>query len=105
MADSLSGPRRKAEAVNRTCLITLDFDNILPGNTDVILQRVEGLGCGYCVYSTRKHSPAAPRLRILLPYDRTATADEHEPTARYMTTLVGMEFANITTFEASRLMY
>ena len=105
VAGSLSGPRRKAGAVTGRDLITLDFDNIQPGGTEDILKRIEGLGCGYCIYSTRKHSPAAPRLRILLPYDRTASADEYEPTARYMATLIGMEFADPTTFEASRLMY
>ena len=105
VAGSLSGPRRKAGAVTGRDLITLDFDNIQPGGTDEILRRVEGLGCGYCIYSTRKHSPAAPRLRILLPYDRTAGADEYEPTARYMAAVIGMEFADPTTFEVSRLMY
>ena len=105
VAGSLSGSRRKAGAVTGRDLITLDFDNIQPGGTEEILRRVEGLGCGYCIYSTRKHSPATPRLRILLPYDRTASADEYEPTARYMATLIGMEFADPTTFEASRLMY
>ena len=105
VAGSLSGPRRKAGAVTGRDLITLDFDNIPPGDTDEILKRVEGLGCGYCIYSTRKHSPAAPRLRILLPYDRTVSADEYEPSARYMATLIGIEFADPTTFEPSRLMY
>ena len=105
VAGSLSGPRRKSGAVTGRDLITLDFDNIPPGQTEEILRRVEGLGCGYCIYSTRKHSPAAPRLRILLPFDRTASADEYEPTARYMAALIGIEFADPTTFEASRLMY
>ena len=105
VAGSLSGPRRKAGAVTGRDLITLDFDNIPPGGTEEILRRVEGLGCGYCIYSTRKHAPAAPRLRILLPYDRMASADEYEPTARYMAAIIGMEFADPTTFEASRLMY
>ncbi len=105
VAGSLSGSRRKANAVSGRDLITLDYDNIPPGGTDDILRRVEGIGCGYCIYSTRKHSPASPRLRILLPFDRTASADEYEPLARYAAELIGMEFADPTTFEASRLMY
>ena len=105
VAGSLSGLRRKAGAVTGRDLIALDFDNIPPGGAEEILRRVEGLGCGYCVYSTRKHAPAAPRLRILLPCDRTASADEYEPTARYMAALIGMKFADPTTFDASRLMY
>ncbi|MBR1760909.1 MAG: virulence-associated protein E [Schwartzia sp.] len=105
VAGSLSGTRRKAGAVTGRDLITLDFDNIPPGGTEEVTRRVEGLGCGYCIYSTRKHAPANPRLRILLPFDRSATADEYEPAARYMAAAIGMEFADPTTFEASRLMY
>ena len=105
VAGSLSGTRRKAGAVTGRDLITLDFDSIPPGGTTEILQRVEGLGCGYCIYSTRKHSPTAPRLRILIPFDRSVSADEYEPLARYTAKLIGMEFAEPTTFEASRLMY
>ena len=105
VAGTLEGFRRKAGAVKGRDLITLDFDNIPPNGTEDILKRVEGLGCGYCVYSTRKHSPATPRLRILLPFDRQATADEYEPCARYMAACIGIEFADPTTFEASRLMY
>lgn len=105
VAGSLQGVRRKAGAVIGRDLITLDFDNIPPSGTNEVLKRVDGLGCGYCVYSTRKHTPATPRLRILLPFDRTATADEYEPLARYMAACIGIEFADPTTFEASRLMY
>lgn len=105
VAGSLSGPRRKAGAVTGRDIITLDFDSIPPGGTDEILRRVDALGCGYCIYSTRKHAPANPRLRILFPLDRTATADEYEPLARYIASVTGIEYADPTTFEATRLMY
>ena len=105
IAGSLASTRRKAGAVTGRDLLTLDYDSIPPGGTGDILRRVEGLGCGYCVYSTRKHSPAAPRLRILLPLDRTVTADEYEPLARKIAETIGMEFADPTTFEVTRLMY
>ena len=82
MAGTLSGPRRKANAVTGRDILTLDLDNIPAGGTEDVLRRVDGLGCGYCIYSTRKHSPAAPRLRVLLPLDRTVSADEYEPLAR-----------------------
>lgn len=105
MAGTLSGPRRKANNVTGRDVITLDLDNIPAGGTEDVLRRVEGLGCGYCIYSTRKHSPAAPRLRVLLPLDRTVSADEYEPLARKMAEYIGMELADPTTFEVSRLMY
>ena len=105
VAGTLDGPRRKAGAVTGRDLITLDMDNIAAGGTAEVLRRLEGLGCGYCLYSTRKHTPSAPRLRALLPLDRTCTADEYEPCARRLAELIGMELMDPSTFEASRLMY
>ena len=105
MAGTLSGPRRKANNVTGRDILTLDLDNIPAGGTEDVLRRVEGLGCGYCIYSTRKHSPAAPRLRVLLPLDRTVSADEYEPLARKIASYIGMELMDPTTFEVSRLMY
>lgn len=102
---SLNGTRRKANNVAGRDIVTLDLDNIPAGGTDDILRRVDSLGCGYCIYSTRKHQPAAPRLRVLIPLDRTATADEYEPIARKLGEYIGLEFADPTTFEVSRLMY
>lgn len=105
VAGTLNGPRRKANNVTGRDVVTLDLDNVPAGGTDDVLRRVEALGCGYAVYSTRKHQPAAPRLRILLPLDRTVTAEEYEPIARKMAEYIGLEFADPTTFEVSRLMY
>lgn len=105
VAGTLSGPRRKAGAVTGREIVTLDLDRIPAGGTEDVLRRLEGLGCGYCVCSTRKHQAAAPRLRVLLPLDRTVTADEYEPCARRLAEYVGLGLADPTTFEAHRLMY
>ncbi len=105
LGGTLNSPRRKANNVMGRDIITLDLDNIPAGGTDNVLRRVEALGCGYCVYSTRKHQNAAPRLRVLFPLDRTVNADEYEPCARRMAEYIGLELADPTTFEVSRLMY
>lgn len=105
VAGKLSGPRRKSGAVIGRDIITLDFDNIPPGGTHEIIKIINALGCNYCVYSTRKHSPSSPRLRILLPLDRTSSADEYEPIARYLAEIIGINYADPTTFEPTRLMY
>lgn len=101
----LNGSRRKSESVISRSLVTLDLDNIPAGQTEDILKRVEGLGCAYVVYSTRKHESAAPRFRVILPADRDLTADEYEPVARKLASLIGIEFCDSTTFDVSRLMY
>ena len=102
---TFSGDRRKAACVEGRDLITLDLDNIPVGKTEDILKRVKALGCAAAVYSTRKHSGYTPRLRVIVPVDRTCTADEYEPAARKLASLLGIEFCDPTTFEAFRMMY
>lgn len=105
VAGELKNGRRKAANVISRDLVTLDLDNLQPGSTKGILCRVEGLGCGYSVYSTRKHEESKPRLRVIVPLDRRVTADEYEPIARKLAEILGMDLCDPTTFEASRLMY
>lgn len=105
VAGALSGVQRKPEAVLGRDVITLDLDAIPAGQTDTILKRIEGLSCGYAVYSTRKHEETKPRLRALLPLDRTVTADEYEPVARKAAEYIGIQYCDPTTFQVARLMY
>lgn len=102
---TFAGNRRKAANVEGRDIITLDMDHIPAGQTGDILKRVGGLGCAAVVYSTRKHAEYAPRLRVVVPLDRTVSADEYEPAARMLASLIGIEFCDPTTFEPSRLMY
>lgn len=105
VAGSLAGSRRKAAAVVGRDIVTLDLDAIPAGGTADALRRLDGLGCAYAAYSTRKHHEAAPRLRVLIPLDRTVTADEYEPIARKLAAIIGIEWCDPSTFEAHRLMY
>ncbi|MCR4646266.1 MAG: virulence-associated E family protein [Oscillospiraceae bacterium] len=89
VAGTFRGEKRRACDVVGRDVITLDLDNIPAGQTDDILQRLDSLGVGFCVYSTRKHAPEAPRLRVLLPLSRTVTADEYEPIARKAGEIIG----------------
>lgn len=102
---TFTGDRRKPECAEGRDLLTLDLDNIPAGQADDVLPRVNGLGCAAVVYSTRKHAGYAPRFRVIVPTDRTATADEYEPAARKLASLIGIEFCDPTTFEVNRLMY
>ena len=102
---TLSGRRRKASAVTGRDLLTLDLDTIPPWKTEAVCHTVASLGWAHCIYSTRKHRPEAPRLRVLIPFDRTCTADEYEPLARWAADYIGIGMADATTFEPSRLMY
>lgn len=103
---SLTGRRKKGAVLNRD-VITLDMDNCPPESTKAILQRLSSLGMMYAVYSTRKHSPAAPRLRVVVPTDRKMLPEEYEPIARKLAALIQpeMHWFDPTTFQVERLMY
>lgn len=105
VAGTLKDNRRKTENIINRCIVTLDADNIEAGKTKDILQKVSALGCGYAVYSTRKHTGYKPRLRILIPLDNAVTPDKYEPIARKIASLIDMRIMDKSTFEASRLMY
>lgn len=102
---TIDGPRRKASAVIGRDLVTLDLDTIPSGATDDVLRRLRSLGIAYACYSTRSHALFRPRLRVIIPLDKTITADEYEPIARKIAGIIGIELCDPTTFEASRLMY
>lgn len=102
---TLEGGRRKATAVTGRDIVTLDFDAIQPMETMNVLKRLDTLAINLGTYSTRKHEPVRPRLRVLIPLSRTVTADEYEPLARKLAEFIGIEMCDPTTFEASRLMY
>lgn len=102
---TLKGLQRKAINVTGRDLITLDLDAIKPGDTDNVVRTVDSLGMAYVIYSTRSHTEHRPRLRVVVPTDRTMTVDEYEPIARELASLIGIGMCDGTTFEASRLMY
>lgn len=102
---TLGGGRRKSGNVTGRDLVTLDMDNIAAGKTNDVIKRVGSLKCAAVIYSTRKHAEYAPRLRVIIPLDRTVSADEYEPVARKLADMIGIQFADPTTFDVSRLMY
>ena len=99
------GHKRALSELKDRSLITLDLDRIPPNRTGEILSSVENLGHAAVVYSTRKHRPQAPRLRVILPLADPCEPAEYEPIARRIAEEVGIEYCDPTTFEGNRLMF
>ena len=97
---TLNGLQRKASNVTGRDLITLDLDSIEPGQTENVIRTIDSLQMAYVVYSTRSHTPHRPRLRVVVPTDRTMTTDEYEPIARKLAEMIGIGMCDSTTFEA-----
>lgn len=96
--------RRQVTSIMNRCMITLDADTISPNETQKVINLVDGLGCTYAIYSTRKHSSATPRLRIVIPTSRTMTPEEYEPVAR-MLARPFLDILDKSTFDVNRIMY
>lgn len=99
----LTGGRRKKGAVAWRQIVTLDIDSGNGSEWDAFCMYY---GASAALYSTHKHSPAHPRLRILIPLDRPVMADEYEAIARRIAGNIDIEsFKDITTFRPTQLMY
>lgn len=98
----LASGKRKAGAVVHRQLITLDIDFAPGGIWEDFMLLYDNAAA---LYSTHKHSPEAPRLRLLLPLDRAVAAAEYVAIARRIAGNLGIEYFDPTTFEPSRLMY
>lgn len=98
----LTQGRRKAGSVAGRQLLTLDIDY---GHAAQWADFTMIYEWAACMYSTHKHSPAAPRLRLVLPLDREVTPAEYVAIARRIAGLIGIEYFDHTTYEPHRLMY
>lgn len=95
------GRRKKANVLFRSGL-TLDMDYA----TEDIAEQIEMFFDFRClIYSTHKHTPEKPRLRLIIPLSRTVSPDEYAAVARKVAEDIGMELFDDTTYEPSRLMY
>lgn len=99
---SLKGGRRKSEDVENRQIVTLDADFAPPELLDDLEMFMDH---AYAVYSTHKHTPEKPRLRILIPLDRPVTPDEYEAIARKLADTIGIDYFDDTTYQPSRMMY
>ena len=94
--------RRKNGMVLCRSMLTLDMDYGEPGIWDEI-DLLHDFQC--CVYSTHKHTPDHPRLRMIIPLARDITEEEYPAVARMVAKEIGIDLFDDTTYEACRLMY
>lgn len=98
----LKGGRRKKDCVVFRSALTLDMDYA----SEDIPEQMELFFDFRCfIYSTHKHTPEKPRLRLIIPLSRNLSPDEYTAVARKVAEDIGMELFDDTTYEPSRLMY
>lgn len=95
------GKRGRTTVLSRS-MITLDADFATPEFWDVVSLLFD---CRLAVYSTHKHTPAKPRLRLIIPLSRPVDPDEYEAIARKVAESIEQDWFDDTTYQPSRLMY
>ena len=95
------GKRRNGHVLCRS-MLTLDMDYAVPG----VWEQIESLyDWACCLYSTHKHTPEEPRLRLIIPLAREVSEDEYPAVGRMVAKEIGIDMFDDTTYEPARLMY
>ena len=98
----LRGGRRKTGTVLCRSMLTLDMDH---GTPDILDELSLLNSHELCVYSTHKHTPETPRLRLIFPLKRDVSEEEYPALARKVAQEIGMDLFDDTTYQPHRLMY
>ena len=95
------GRRKKGNVLSRS-MLTLDMDY----GTSTIWEEISTFfpyRC--CIYSTHKHTPEHPRLRLIIPLFRDVGEEEYAAVSRMVAKEIGIDLFDDTTYEPERLMY
>lgn len=99
---ALKQGKRKNGFVDGRSMLTLDLDHAVPEVWDAVTMLFD-FKC--LMYSTHKHTPEEPRVRLIIPLSREVSAEEYAPVSRMVAKDIGMEMVDDTCHEAARLMY
>ncbi|MFB5510127.1 VapE domain-containing protein [Enterococcus casseliflavus] len=95
------GRRKKGNVLSRS-MLTLDMDY----GTSTIWEEISTFfpyRC--CIYSTHKHTPEHPRLRLIIPLFSDVGEEEYAAVSRMVAKEIGIDLFDDTTYEPERLMY
>ena len=95
------GRRKKGNVLSRS-MLTLDMDY---GTSGIWEEISTFFPYQCCIYSTHKHTPENPRLRLIIPLLRDVGEEEYAAVSRMVAKEVGNDLFDDTTYEPERLMY
>lgn len=99
----LKGGRRKKSHVANRQLLTLDADFAAPDFVDQVREALPDTM--WSVYSTHKHTPERPRLRLVVYPERPMHAEEYEACMRRIADRIDIDQFDDSTYDVNRLMY
>ena len=88
--------------VRHRSIVCLDADFATPELWDDWLMFYGNAGA---VYSTHKHTPEKPRLRLVIPLGRNVSPDEYQAIGRKVAATLGIDQFDDTSYQPQRMMY
>ena len=98
----LAGGRRLVSAVTTKQILTFDADDATP---DFWEKFTLNYNCAAAIYTTHKHTPDKPRIRLLIPLNREVFCDEYTAIIRRIAHDIGIDMFDHTGYQVNRLMY
>lgn len=97
----------RADNVSSRTILTLDYDDLPDGiDTDEIeLSLTLGLDCAFVAYSTFRHSPDAPRIRVMAPLSREVSAQEYAQLVDTVSDQIGLPGMDNCSRVVNQLMF
>ena len=88
--------------IRHRSMVCLDADYATPELWDDWLMFYGNAGA---VYSTHKHTPEKPRLRLVIPLSRNVSPDEYQAIGRRIAATLGIDQFDDTSYQPQRMMY
>lgn len=97
----------RADNVTSRTILTLDYDDFPSGtNLDEIELALEmGLVCTFVAYSTFRHTPEAPRIRVMAPLSREVSVVEYPLIVDAVAALIGLNGIDPCSKVVNQLMF
>lgn len=93
---------RKGENVICRSMLTLDVDEAKVGFIEEFISKFDK---AFCLYSTHRHKPDAPRVRVIVPLTKDVTPDEYTAITRYFAYEWGIDQFDECSYKPAQLMY
>lgn len=103
-----AGGARKLTAISERSLLTFDIDNCTPAQLADLEMGFTWLGdYEYMLYSTRKHTKARPRVRVVVPVAQEVKVAQYAPLARIIAQKIDVTMTAVdpVSFRAAQIMY
>lgn len=96
------GGRRLKNSVQTRSLLTFDADEATSDFWNTFCLQYNYTAA---IYSTHKHTPGAPRFRLIIPLSREVYTDEYAAIVRRIAGHIGIDMFDHTGYQPQRLMY